>query len=86
MYYPYFIAYIAIGLIISLAVFYWALKHGQFNDQKRARFIPLRGEVDQPPAKATRLNRLEVYGLFALVTLGLGASATLLAYALYFSK
>ena len=48
MYYPYFIAYITIGLTISLVVFYWAFKTGQFTDQQRARFLPLRGDTDQP--------------------------------------
>lgn len=86
MYYPYFIAYIAIGLVISLAVFYWAFKTGQFGDQQRARFLPLQGDADQPPKKATRINRLEIYGLFFLAVAGLSATAAVLAYALYFSK
>ncbi|MBW2572007.1 MAG: cbb3-type cytochrome oxidase assembly protein CcoS [Deltaproteobacteria bacterium] len=44
MYFPYFITYIALGFAISLAVFFWALKNGQFKDQKRARFLPLEDE------------------------------------------
>lgn len=86
MYYPYFISYIGIGLIISLTVFFWALKTGQFTDQQRARFLPLRDDTDQSPIKATRFNRLEIYGLFFLAVAGLGATAAVLAYALYFSK
>jgi cbb3-type cytochrome oxidase maturation protein len=86
MYYPYFIAYIAIGLIISLAVFYWAFKTGQFGDQQRARFLPLQDDEDQPPKKATRINRIEIYGLFLLAIAGLSATVAVLAYALYFSK
>ena len=86
MYYPYFIAYIAIGLIISLVVFYWAFKTGQFTDQQRARFLPLHGDADQPPAKTTRMHRIEIYGLFFLAVAGLSATAAVLAYALYFSK
>jgi len=86
MYYPYFIAYIGIGLTISLVVFYWAFKTGQFGDQQRARYLPLKDDRDTPPVKATRFNRIEIYGLFILATAGLGATAALLAYALYFSK
>jgi len=86
MYYPYFIAYIGIGLALSLVVFYWAFKTGQFGDQQRARFLPLRDDADQPPVKASRFHRLEIYGLFFLATAGLGATAAVLAYALYFSK
>ena len=86
MYYPYFIAYITIGLTISLVVFFWAFRTGQFTDQQRARFLPLRDDADQPPVKVSRFNRLEIYGLFFLATAGLGATAAILAYALYFSK
>jgi len=86
MYYPYFIAYITIGVVISLVVFFWALRSGQFTDQQRARFLPLRGDADQPPAKITRLHRLEIYGLFFLAAAGVSATAALLAFALYFSK
>ncbi len=86
MYYPYFIAYIGIGLTISLVVFYWAFKTGQFGDQQRARFLPLRDDADQPPVKTTRIHRIEIYGLFFLAVAGLSATASVLAYALYFSK
>ena len=44
MYYPYFIAYMAIGFAVSLVVFFWALNTGQFKDQQRARFIPLEND------------------------------------------
>lgn len=86
MYYPYFIAYIAVGLVISLVVFYWAFRSGQFGDQQRARYLPLKDDGDAPPVKATRFNRIEIYGLFILATGGIGATAAVLAFALYFSK
>ena len=86
MYFPYFVAYIAIGLSISLLVFFWALRTGQFRDQQRARFLPLRGEPEQGTVKRSRFGRWELYGLFFLALLGLGMSATVLLYALYFSN
>ncbi|MBT8339602.1 MAG: cbb3-type cytochrome oxidase assembly protein CcoS [Desulfatitalea sp.] len=86
MYFPYFMAYMGIGLVISLTVFFWALKNGQFRDQQRARFLPLRDDVGAPPVEATRAHRLEIYGLFLLACGGLAATAAVLAYALYFSK
>lgn len=85
MYFPYFVAYILVGLAISLAAFLWALRNGQFQDQQRARFLPLRGDADSRPIKATRFGRLETIGLFVLATAGLAATAAVLAYALYFS-
>jgi cbb3-type cytochrome oxidase maturation protein len=86
MYFPYFIAYIGIGLTLSLVVFFWAVKNGQFKDQQRARFLPLRDEPDSGPATVSRFSRWEIYGLFALALAGLSMSATVLLYALYFSK
>ena len=49
MYYPYFIAYMAAGFIISLVVFFWALNSGQFKDQQRARFLPLQNDLQTKP-------------------------------------
>jgi cbb3-type cytochrome oxidase maturation protein len=86
MYFPYFIAYIAIGLSISLLVFFWALKTGQFSDQQRARFLPLRDEPMERPLPVSRMRRFEIYGLFFLAAAGLAASGSVLLYALYFSK
>ncbi len=86
MYFPYFIAYIAIGLGISLLVFFWAVKNGQFQDQQRARFLPLRDESDNGPVRVSRFGRWELYALVLLAVAGLAMSATVLLYALYFSK
>lgn len=84
MYFPYFIAYILIGLTISLALFYWALRNGQFQDQQRARFLPLRDEIGTaPPMSITRTRRWEVYGLFILAAGGLAVSAAVLIMAIY---
>ena len=82
MYYPYFVAYIAIGLLISLPVFWWALRSGQFQDQQRARFIPLRGAGDGPAPEASRFGRSETIALFFLSLAGLAASAAVLIFAL----
>lgn len=86
MYFPYLVAYIAIGLILSLLVFFWALKAGQFRDQQRLRYLPLRDETMGAPAPTSRFGRLETFGLFFLAVGGLVASAAVLVYVLYFSK
>jgi len=85
MYFPYFIAYIVIGISISVLVFWWAVKNGQFHDQQRARFLPLRGEPDKGPAEASRFSRWEIYGLFFLALAGLATTAAVLVFAAYFS-
>ena len=86
MYFPYFIAYIVIGISISLLVFFWAVKSGQFQDQQRARFLPLWDEPDQGPVSISRFSRWEIYSLFFLAGAGLAATAALLLFAVYFSK
>ena len=82
MYYPYFIAYMAIGFAISLVVFFWALNTGQFKDQQRARFIPLDSEDPAKPAVASRFARIQWIALFSLVCICLGSSVAVITFAL----
>jgi len=82
MYYPYFITYMLIGLVISFFVFLWALNNGQFKEQKRARFLPLQGEQELRPRHLPRMRRIELYALALLATTGLMACAAVLVFAL----
>ena len=82
MYYPYFIAYMAVGFTISLVVFFWALNTGQFKDQKRARFIPLESEQPAQPVRASRFARIQTIALFALVCICLASSVAVIAFSL----
>ena len=82
MYYPYFIAYMAVGFTISLVVFFWALNTGQFRDQQRARFIPLDSEDPFKPAVASRFARIQTIALFSLVCICLSCSVAVIAFAL----
>jgi nitrogen fixation-related uncharacterized protein len=84
MYYPYFIAYMLSGFVISLIVLFWALRHKQFRDQSRLRFLPL---ADEPhpgsAAKVTRMNRWEGIVLLGLACAGLATTAAILFFTLY---
>ncbi|MBW1836619.1 MAG: cbb3-type cytochrome oxidase assembly protein [Deltaproteobacteria bacterium] len=82
MYFPYFITYMVVGFIISLAVFFWALRNGQFKDQQRARFLPLEDEHETPIAKISTFKRYEAYALVLLSLAGLAASGAVLLFAL----
>jgi len=82
MYFPYYIAYMTIGFMITLVVFFWALNRGQFKDQNRARYIPLEADGNAKPAKSSRFARIEALALFALVGIGLVASAAIVTFAL----
>ncbi|MEJ2098528.1 MAG: hypothetical protein P8X68_00965, partial [Desulfobacterales bacterium] len=79
----YFIAYMAAGFVISLVVFFWALNHGQFKDQQRARFIPLESDLDSRPVKASRFFRIETLVLFTLLCLMLASSLAVVIFALH---
>jgi cbb3-type cytochrome oxidase maturation protein len=82
MYFPYFITYILAGFAISLAAFLWALKNGQFQEQQRARFLPLEAEMPLAPDGVSRWKRIEIYALFLLAGAGLLTSAAVLVFAL----
>ena len=82
MYFPYFITYMVVGFVISLAVFFWALKNGQFKDQQRARFLPLESEREPSVEKVSKIKRYEIYALMFLAFAGLAASAAVLVFSL----
>ena len=83
MYYPYFIAYMSAGFVISIVVFIWALNNGQFKDQQRARFIPLENDPRTNPVKASRFARIQTIALFALVCICLSCSLAVITYSLF---
>jgi cbb3-type cytochrome oxidase maturation protein len=82
MYFPYFITYMALGFVISLVVFFWALKNGQFKEQQRARFLPLEDERKASVEKVSNIRRYEIYALMFLALAGLAASAAVLVFSL----
>jgi hypothetical protein len=83
MYFPYFIAYMAAGFLVSLGVLLWAVHRGQFRDQERARFLALDGPAAAGGrARLTRRGRIESAGLFVLVSAGLAGSVAVIVFAL----
>jgi cbb3-type cytochrome oxidase maturation protein len=83
MYFPFFLAYMGICFIITLVVFMWALKKGQFQDQDRARFLPLEDEPDAEKVMVTPFNRIEAYALIFLVIAGLASTVMVLLFSLF---
>lgn len=83
MVFAYFVAYMAIGFTAALGVFAWALRHGQFREQQRARFLPLDAATPAaPPRRASRRARIETAALFALACAGLACSGALVFFSL----
>jgi cbb3-type cytochrome oxidase maturation protein len=71
-----------VGFVISLVVFFWALKNGQFKEQQRARFLPLEDERNASVEKISNIKRYEIYALIFLALAGLAASAAVLIFSL----
>jgi len=82
MYFPYYIAYMSAGFVISILVFIWALNSGQFKDQQRARFIPLENDPNLNPLKASRFARIQTIALFSLVCICLACSLAVITFSL----
>jgi cbb3-type cytochrome oxidase maturation protein len=86
MYFPLFLAYMGICFIITMVVFMWALKKGQFKDQDRARFLPLEDEPDAEKVMVTPFNRIEAYALIFLVIAGLASTVMVLLFSLFLTN
>jgi cbb3-type cytochrome oxidase maturation protein len=83
MYYFSWIVLVVISLWVSVVGFIWALKGGQFSDQSRARYLPLRDDFPLPPVKNPAKFSFEVY--FLLAVLGMGCSVLLAVLVMTFS-
>ena len=70
MYYGW-ITLVAVSLWVSLVAFIWALRSGQFSDQGRARYLPLRSGLSPAPAKNPSKLTVEVYALLFIGGIGL---------------
>ena len=70
MYYLPWVLLVVISLWASLAAFFWGLKSGQFSDQTRARYLPLRDECLGPGLKNPAKASPAVYLLFGILGLG----------------
>ena len=86
MYYPYFIAYMGAGFVISILVFFWALNKGQFKDQDRARFLPLEPGPKAEPVRFSRSARIETGIMVVLACSGLAATAVFILWTLSCSE
>jgi cbb3-type cytochrome oxidase maturation protein len=84
MYYLGWIILTATGISVSIAAFIWALRTGQFSDQSRARYLPLRGEMLKP--SATRASRLSIEVYVLLFVLGAGVVSMIFTVALTLSR
>ncbi len=71
MFVPLWVIFLSSGLIMAIFTVVWAARTRQFDDQHRARFIPLNGLSQDALAHTPKKRFLADYvGLFALLTTG----------------
>lgn len=70
LYYVFWMLLIVASLWASLGGFFWAYRHGQFKDQERARFLPLRGEAGPVLEDKGGSARSEAAVVIGILTIG----------------
>ncbi len=75
MFYIGWISLTASGILVGILVFLWALKTGQFSDQGRARYLPLRDDFPMTRVENPSRPTGEVYALLFVIAIGLTAMA-----------
>ncbi len=67
IYYLPWILLMAVSVVASLSLLIWGFRSGQFSEQERARYLPLRdASTHEPVSRPHRLTK-EVYVLLALI-------------------
>ncbi len=68
LYYVPFIFLMILTLVSGVVLFIWAYRSGQFSDQGRARYLPLRGSGVQETDEGGGRDAKGPYALLALLT------------------
>jgi nitrogen fixation-related uncharacterized protein len=81
-YYLFWAILIVASLWVSLGGFFWAYRHGQFKDQDRARFLPLRGEAEPLLPAKVRGGGHEAFVMMGILAVGISAILVVLIMAI----
>ena len=75
MFVPVWVIFLFTGLVMAVFAVTWGIRSRQFDDQQRARFLPLvgmdRGEIDTGAAASS--HRAERAAVWILVAIGVAA-------------
>ena len=81
MFVPLWVIFLLSGLIISVFTVVWGVHSRQFDDQNRARFIPLIGleqsELNRQPSRKRRAEYIGVCTVLAMGLVAIGAGLLL---------
>ena len=74
MFVPFWLIFLGSGLVMAAGTVVWAIRSGQFDDQQRARFIPLMGLSGAELAREPARRRWSDYvGVWSMLFVGVGA-------------
>lgn len=74
MFLKFWIIWAFAGLSLATALFWWAMKSRQFEDSRRAAYLPLKDLDDEPEVRKRPGAELSLYVLLGVVALGLGGT------------
>ncbi|HYA04170.1 MAG TPA: cbb3-type cytochrome oxidase assembly protein CcoS [Syntrophobacteria bacterium] len=81
MYVVLFLLYVILSSAVTLWLFVWAIRRGQFKDQQRARYLPLvKEEQHGGPVPMAHFSGSPAVGLFGLILATLLAVAVVMFY------
>lgn len=66
MFLQFWILFMIVGLTLSMWIFYWAVKRGQFDEQERAKYLPL---ANPPMSSNTQNEQKKFVWSFELIAL-----------------
>jgi len=71
---PLWAIFLVSGLLMAVITVVWAIRTRQFEEQKRARFIPLHGMTEADfEARPARTHKAEITAVYALLVVGAAA-------------
>ncbi len=70
MFVPLWLVFMGSGLVMAVVTVIWAIDSGQFEDQVRARFLPLAGLTAEEMSRAPRRDRVSSAGMIAIFIVG----------------
>ncbi len=82
MFVPFWLFYLISGTVMAVLVLLWALRTRQFDDQDRARYLPLAGVSAVEPSATPSRRRLSYVAVGAVLLTGGLALLTTLAVVL----
>ena len=73
MFVPVWIVFLFTGLVMAVFAVTWGIRSRQFDDQQRARFLPLVGMAQRDAEAGASSHRAELAAVWILVGVGVAA-------------